>query len=496
MMKRYYFLLLSVMTWMAAIAADDDIVPGTHFFDGQMLYQAEQRYGHICLVAHDDQGKTQELYLKSYDEPGAPGFYDISPRFKTDAAPWGAAWNLPAQYTQLNGSNVIQVFMEGDTSDYVANILVQTPNSLSYCLNQQQWASKQKLADLTGSWLLNHDLLSTWSTDELVAQAQSMAGRELSETETANHRLIRGVIAQRRGTKVTGDPMGVEPFDVDLADLPRYVVHNADEFISSLGPDREIIIENGVEINLSRVLDNYDYFSKPGFKMDKYLVADKYVGDAHGPIVMSEFSSDGSQLSLININNLYIHGRRGAKIVVEPRRAYVFNLVGCSNVWLSNLTMGHTEGGVCEGGVVGASQSSGIHIFDCDLYGCGTYGLDCNNCFSLYMKGSNIHDCTYGIMELKSCVDFAFDGCDFFRNSKFDLVGVYGCEAVLFNDCRFYLNHPSTLFDVNGGEVALDRCVIYHPADEVAKSELVRQVNCWRLDGDEVGPPSRGCGPK
>ena len=494
-MKHYYILLLSVMTWMAAIAADDGIAPGTHFFDGKLLYQAEQRYGQICLVARDDQGKSKELYLKSFDEPDAPDFYSISPRTKTDVAPWGATWNLSAQYTQLNGSNVIQVFTEGDTSDYVANILVQTPNSLSYCLDQQQWASKQKLADLTGSWLMNYDLLSSWSTEELVAQAKSMAGRALSETETANHRLIRAVIAQRLGTKEAGDPEGVEVFDMDLAGLPRYVVHNADEFIRSLGSDREIIVENGVEINLSRVLDNYDYFSQPGFKMDKYLVSDKFVGEDYGPIVMSEFCSDGSQLSLININNLYIYGSKGAKIVVEPRRAYVFNLVGCHNVWLSNLTIGHTEGGVCEGGVVGASQSTDIHIIDCDLYGCGTYGLDCNNCFSLYMKGSNIHDCTYGIMELRSCVDFSFDGCDFFRNSKFDLVGVYGCEAVLFNDCRFYLNHPSNLIDADC-EVALDRCVIYHPADKVAKSELVRQVNCWRLDGDEVGPPSRGCGPK
>ena len=60
---------------------------------------------------------------------------------------------------------------------------------------------------------------------------------------------------------------------------------------------------------------------------------------------------------------------------VNPRYAFCLKFVNCSNCEVENLTIGHTVGGFCSGGVIGAEQSS-VTVKDCDLYGCGTYGLN------------------------------------------------------------------------------------------------------------------------
>ena len=490
-----------------AVRAADVIKPGTHFFDGRVLYEAEQRYGsgNICLVGADAGGDVHELFLDGYSNAEDQGLYWLSPTSVTHEAPYGVDWGARVHVTAIAGTHVINVLTEGDTCDWVAATLVQTPNSLTYCLEQQQWAEHQPLVDLASGWLMNHDLVSAWDTSELVKQARAMDGKALTDLESINYSLIQAEIARRWRTGLAlNDPEAAPgvtlpepcPVGTTLANLPRYTVHDAVEFIRALGSDREIVVEKGVEINLSRVLDNFDYFNKPGFKMDNYLVASHVASTTDEPIVMSEFCSDGSQLSLINISNLYIHGRRGARIVVEPRRAFVMNLVGCNGINLSNLTMGHTEGGLCEGGVIGIAGSSSVTITDCDLYGCGTYGLDISDSEMVYVSGSNVHDCTYGIMELVRSSDIAFDECDFFRNKELDLVFAQHCDDVSFSDCRFFLNNRTSMLFSTNKEITLDNCFIYHPADKIGDSALVKQVNCWQLEGDEAGPPARGCGTK
>ncbi len=509
-MKRIYATLMLVAAIWLSMAGNSGIAPGTHFFDGQVLYEAEQRYGQLtCLTGVDAQGQLHELVLMSYDID----CYLLCPDQASHSAPYGVKWGTNVYlHTLSDGTRALAVMTNDD--DCVATVLKETHNPLDECLREQQWAEQQELGQLADGWLLNQELASIWDTSVLVALVDKMEKRELTDLEYLNYKLLQAVVAMRWQRSLALDTDGADAADgapdatdreeqslaSELAAMPCYRVHNADEFIRALGSDRQIIVEKDAEINLSRVLDNFEYFSTPGFKMDKYLVSRKYAEKTSEPTVMSEFCSDGSQLSLIHVNNLYIHGRKGAKIVVEPRRAFVLNLVACDNVWLSNLTMGHTEGGVCEGGVVGAELSSNIVIKDCDLYGCGTYGLSGRDSESIYMSDSNIHDCTYGIMELLNCNNVAFEGCDFFRNKEFDLVEAHHCSDLFFADCRFYQNsRNATLFAPEGCEVTLDNCVIYHPKELVGNSSLVHQANCWQLEGDDndtVGPPSRGCGPK
>lgn len=75
-----------------------------------------------------------------------------------------------------------------------------------------------------------------------------------------------------------------------------------------------------------------------------------------------------------------------SRIVVEPRYAFCLNFVDCEQCTVSNLTIGHTTGGHCTGGVVGITRGRNNIVIDCDLYGCGAYGLQLNGTqnFSLY----------------------------------------------------------------------------------------------------------------
>ena len=89
-------------------------------------------------------------------------------------------------------------------------------------------------------------------------------------------------------------------------------------------------------------------------------------------------------------NMTYIIGH--SSIEVDPRYSFVIRFVNCTNCVVENLTMGHTEGGFCSGGVIGARQTSNLTVKDCDLYGCGTYGLDLRETynFKLILQGSPV----------------------------------------------------------------------------------------------------------
>ena len=56
------------------------------------------------------------------------------------------------------------------------------------------------------------------------------------------------------------------------------------------------------------------------------------------------------------------------------------------------------------------------------------------------MYRSNIHDCTYGIMELYSSDRVEFYQCDFFSNREYELITNRGSENVVFEGCRFFGN--------------------------------------------------------
>ena len=274
-------------------------------------------------------------------------------------------------------------------------------------------------------------------------------------------------------------------------------VYTAEQFLNALGSNRNVLVAKDTEINLSPILNDQSRF-RTRYKM---WMPDASSGIEGGrETVVSEEVFDGRQLTLVNMKQLIIEGEGNSRIVVEPRYAFCLNFVDCNQCTVSNLTIGHVEGGYCMGGVIGMKRGWRNVVIDCDLYGCGTYGLDLEgtNSFSLY--STNIHDCTYGIMQLRDCEAVHCTHCDFFNNREFTLIEGNRSVGTVFEDCRFFANWgDSPLFSFDR-EFLLLGCAVYHPTENLGTMNLCDQPSASQpnmfnpntldtnVKGREIGP--------
>ena len=200
---------------------------------------------------------------------------------------------------------------------------------------------------------------------------------------------------------------------------------------------------------------------------------------------------------LLNLRNVTIRGGANVSIVVEPQEANVLRLVNCRNVEIKNVTMGHLVEGHCDGNVVCLEECADITLSNCDLFGCGAYGIHARRSSNIKMEHSVIRDCSYGIMEIYDCTQCEFIHCDFLRNRQFGLIDVNdNCYGISFSDCNFAEN-TGKLFDLRS-TVNMSGCKVAH-ADQtkLGDTSLIEQdaENRWTSD---VVPHAlnRGLGPK
>ncbi|MBQ5466859.1 MAG: right-handed parallel beta-helix repeat-containing protein, partial [Muribaculaceae bacterium] len=201
---------------------------------------------------------------------------------------------------------------------------------------------------------------------------------------------------------ITSQAKVVEP-------VTKVKVKNEKEFMKALASNRVITVAKNTTLNLSKVLED------PALCNECNLV---WVEEDYDHSQLSQFSTaasdyefDGRMLTLMKLHNLTIEGEKNAEIVVNPRYAHVLNFEKCKGIRIKNLTLGHTEEGYCTGCVIGVSYSEDITIENCDLYGCGTYGIEARSTNGIEMKKSIIRDCSYGIMEIRDCKFVNFEKC-------------------------------------------------------------------------------------
>lgn len=206
-------------------------------------------------------------------------------------------------------------------------------------------------------------------------------------------------------------------------------VSTTEEFIAALASESKILLEPGV-YNLTEwimVSEESPRSDMPLWDFDK----------ENKPGIYIEQEFDGFQLIIDGIENVYIASRdpnNKAEIVVEPRYATVLNMVNCDSVVISDVILGHTpEEGSCAGDVIGLNNVKEAYITSCDIYGCGAYGLDVNECEYICIDDCIIHDCSYGCMEI--------------YNSNVDI------NHSLFQDCREF-----TMFEIYNGKVEFYEC--------------------------------------
>jgi len=216
-----------------------------------------------------------------------------------------------------------------------------------------------------------------------------------------------------------------------------YRVSDREGFLEAIGPDRTIVIEQGAKIVLS------------------------FLDDFPGPLESSHIAwnsnFDGSSLVIQNVENLVIagEGTRESALMAEPRYVFVLEFQNCRDIMLQNLKLGHTTGGYCDSGVLGVKNCNGFTVEDCLLFGCGTEGLTVNRSEDLILTGSEIVDCSYGIMTCSYSQNLNFEDCVFRDNEEYYGVDIFDCSGVLFSRCLFRNNRAGFTpgFMNNGSEV-------------------------------------------
>lgn len=169
-------------------------------------------------------------------------------------------------------------------------------------------------------------------------------------------------------------------------------VSSVDGLLESIGSNVTIELEPGLYSMSSA--SNYGAYGG-----DNYYWADEY---------------DGPCLVIQGVENFHIRGtgREECSIETEPRYADVLRFIGCENVSLSGLTLGHSLGaGMCAGDALNFQSSGAIRIEDCGLFGCGVYGLNCDNCRGVDVRNTELYECSAGGAVFFSCREVSFSGC-------------------------------------------------------------------------------------
>lgn len=245
-------------------------------------------------------------------------------------------------------------------------------------------------------------------------------------------------------------------------------VSTAQEFIEAIGSNRTVIIDESFMELTPALLDAKNKALKVSY--DQAATTSKKV------FYVDEF--DGPELHIANVQNLKIvAGQDIVVLQVDPRYANVISFERSSGITLKGITFGHSEEGYCSQGVLGFENCSDVIVDRCDLFGCGTEGINVQSCSNVMFKATKIRDCSYHIMHLGSSSHITFDGCQFFRNREFSQVNIYECTNVLFDNCMF-ANNTGELFNVQC-PITLKDCVILHDTMFWGDEEgNVEYINC------------------
>lgn len=520
---------------------------GSKWWDGSVLYTAtvDNQFSVVYMngVGPHEGGFKFQL-SKVLNKAGE---YVLSADAPDVILPVRGQLGWQVNYIRQEGMNFLAIRKpNGD----VCHTLVLTPDNLENCVAQEKFAENEPVSDVIMNMLLNTTYLSQFSKPELRLlrneilarngwKFQSQDLRDRFEAQpwyrpVANNNTVKLNIIEQTNVQlikseesVPDDERGYRDFSTGpennsqlralvngqegdfpggLAEDGRgpdeingeqvWTVTTETEFLAALGNNRTVLIGDDVHLNLSRILENERYF--------KNLPGRRWTSDASAivskePLVVSESEVDGRQMTLVNMSQLTIKGGKNASIEVDPRYSYCLYFVNCDHCEVQNLTIGHTELGTCSGGVIGVKGGRQNVVKDCDLYGCGTYGLDLIETTDFGILNSNIHDCTYGIIQMRSSVAVKFTNCDFFNNREYGLIESWGCEGVSFMGCRIFANWgDAKLFNLDN-TFYMAGCEIYHPTQNLGTIDMADQSgkkNKFSENPLDKNIKSRNLGPK
>ncbi|MFI4861895.1 MAG: hypothetical protein ACIAXF_14585 [Phycisphaerales bacterium JB063] len=150
---------------------------------------------------------------------------------------------------------------------------------------------------------------------------------------------------------------------------------------------------------------------------------------------------------ILGVENLTIQGH--AALLTDIADVPVLTLIGCENLCLDNLELGHTaqavkQYGACTGPVIEATDCEELTLAFCDLFGCGAVGLELSNIQALRFESSRIYGCKLGLIQATHALDMHFIDASFDNNTLDGFAMTFtNCGPVHFRDCAAYENTQS-----------------------------------------------------
>ncbi len=314
-----------------------------------------------------------------------------------------------------------------------------------------------------------------------------------SAAPAAGEQMLKEAAAATPAPTPTPAPVSAAPSpSAEPGDARKTVkVETVDELLKAISSDT-IIELSGRSFNLTEAL-GYGKFGSSSYYWDGIY-------------------DDGFELVIEDVENLTIRAARsGTEIVTVPRYANVIKFVDCRNITLEGFTAGHSDGpGFCTGAVINLKNCRDVYVDNCDLYGCGTYGLELDGCRGVHAVDTTIRDCSYGAVYATNCADVLLDGCSIYGIDGFggvismracrdcalinSLVRSCSCDSLteLYYTRNFYLagceiskNDLKGMFTVTTYPLVLEGCVFKNNAlstgwyhfDEWQEEDSMRAVD-------------------
>lgn len=206
-------------------------------------------------------------------------------------------------------------------------------------------------------------------------------------------------------------------------------VYSEKQFLDALGSNRTIVLQNS--LNLSNIID-YN-------------------------LVLSGYS------------NLTIKGKNSSiSLIVSTTTVTILSFESCDNITISCLKMGHAEKGNngCSEGVLIFTDCSSVNLSNCDIYGCGWFGVRFNNTQNVDCINSVIHDCDYDMFEINNSSNIRIKNTIFNESWTGTMIRASESKKIQFIDCSFIdkINtewdyYPQGCFDLNCN-ITLTNCTI------------------------------------
>jgi hypothetical protein len=215
------------------------------------------------------------------------------------------------------------------------------------------------------------------------------------------------------------------------------------------------------------------------------------------------FDTTAPALDYTGIENLEIRctGEKPVNFFQQDPWADVLAFRNCTNIRLSNLSMGHYETeGMCGADVLVLDHCTNVHIKDCWLFGTGQIGINGYFVQNLLGERITVYDCSLHLLYFDYCNNLRFEDSQFKQaTTEYAPFHFFECKTALFDSCRFQNltvaeteMHYDDVFEAYGSHAILIRNGNFHRIEAHAmrsKSvvEMVQMEGCtfFKCPADE-----------